>query len=77
MVRRRISVALVGALIAAGLVAGALLMRLAGTLLFEVKPYDPATLVGVSLVLLLASLLACVIPARRAMRIDPATTIRQ
>ena len=60
-----------------GLAAGASLMRLADTLLFQVKPWDPATLAGVSVLLLLAALLACVIPARRAMRIDPATTIRQ
>jgi predicted permease len=59
-----------------GLIAGALLMRLADQLLFEVKPWDPATLAAVSGVLLLASLLACVVPARRAMRVDPATSIR-
>ena len=60
-----------------GLIAGAFLMRLAEPLLFEIKPWDPRTLAGVSGLLLLASLLACVVPARRAMRIDPATTIRQ
>jgi predicted permease len=59
-----------------GLIAGAMLMRLAEKLLFQVKPWDPATLAAVSLLLLAASLLACIVPARRAMRIDPATSIR-
>jgi ABC-type antimicrobial peptide transport system permease subunit len=60
-----------------GLVAGALLMRLAEKVLFEVKPWDPVTLAGVAAILLLAALLACVIPARRATKVDPANTIRQ
>jgi predicted permease len=60
-----------------GLVAGALLMRLAEKVLFEVKPWDPVTLAGVAAILMLAALLACVIPARRATKVDPANTIRQ
>jgi putative ABC transport system permease protein len=59
-----------------GLIAGALLMRLAEPLLYQIKPWDPATLAAVSVLLLAASLTACVVPARRAMRIDPATSIR-
>lgn len=60
-----------------GLVAGALLMRLAEKILYQVKPWDPTTLAGVSALLLLAALVACIVPARKAMRIDPATSIRQ
>lgn len=46
-------------------------------LLFGVKPFDPvAFLVGAS-VLLVAALLACVIPSTRASRIDPATILRE
>jgi putative ABC transport system permease protein len=40
-------------------------------LLFEVSPTDPTTFVGVSLVLLAVGLLACVVPALRASRVDP------
>jgi putative ABC transport system permease protein len=63
--------------IAIGLVAGALLMRFAEKVLFQVRPWDPVTLAGVSALLLTAALLACVIPARRAMQVDPANSIRQ
>src|SRR2546430_12514245 len=42
------------------------------TLLFEVSPADPITLAGVCLVLLGVGVGAAYVPARRAMRIDPA-----
>jgi putative ABC transport system permease protein len=42
----------------------------------EVKPTDPATLAVVSLFLALVALLACYIPARRAARMDPTTSLR-
>jgi len=60
-----------------GLAAGAYLMTLAQKLLFGVKPWDPMTLAAVCGLLLIASLAACLIPARRAMRIDPVQAIRQ
>jgi ABC-type antimicrobial peptide transport system permease subunit len=44
--------------------------------LFEISPTDPATLVIVSLALLLVSLAACAIPGRRATRIDPVIALR-
>jgi predicted permease len=57
--------------------AGALaLTRLMVSLLFEVKPIDPATLIGVALLLAAAALLACYIPARRALSIQPITALR-
>jgi ABC-type antimicrobial peptide transport system permease subunit len=62
--------------IAVGLAAGALLMRLGESLLFEVRPWDPITLTGVALLLLAAALVACLIPARRAMRVDPVDALR-
>ena len=59
-------------------VAGALgLTRLLGAQLFEIKPTDPATFIGVSLVILAVTLLACWLPARRAARLDPMVVLRQ
>jgi len=46
------------------------------SLLFEVNPNDPATLVAVSLVLVLLAAVASWIPARRAMRVDPVEALR-
>jgi len=41
-----------------------------------VKPYDPATLAGMALLLLGTGALACWIPARRAARVDPMVALR-
>ncbi len=60
-----------------GLAAGAYLMTLAQRLLFGVTPWDPLTLAAVCALLLVTSLAACLIPARRAMRVDPVQAIRQ
>jgi putative ABC transport system permease protein len=59
-----------------GLGAGVYLMRFATTLLFGIEPSDVITLAGVTVTLLLAALAACLIPARRAMRIDPVEALR-
>jgi predicted permease len=58
-------------------VAGAVaLTRVLQTLLFEVTPTDPATLVSVSLSVLLVAAIAALVPAWRAMRVDPMTALR-
>jgi putative ABC transport system permease protein len=58
-------------------IAGALaLTRLLSHSLFEVRPDDPATLVAVWLVLLVAALAAGYLPARRATRIQPQTALQ-
>ncbi|HEX4946358.1 MAG TPA: ABC transporter permease [Blastocatellia bacterium] len=52
------------------------LTRLMTTLLFEVSATDMVTYVGVSLLLLTVALLACLIPARRATKVDPMIALR-
>ena len=66
--------------LALGLAAGSYVMRI-GTLpdemLFHVQPWDPVTLTAVAAILIVATLAACLIPARRAMRVDPVNALRQ
>jgi predicted permease len=60
-----------------GIAAALALTRLMTSLLFGVSPFDPLTYVGVATALIATTCLASYIPARRAMRIDPAVTLRQ
>jgi putative ABC transport system permease protein len=69
-----VKLALLG--IVLGLAGAIALTRLMVSLLFEVKPTDPAILIGVALLLAAVALLACYIPARRALRIHPMTALR-
>lgn len=67
-------------LTAAGLVLGVLvalaLTRQLSSLLFGVSAYDPWAYGSVVLILVLVALLACYLPARRAMRVDPLVALR-
>jgi putative ABC transport system permease protein len=63
--------------LAIGLTGGVLLMQSFRTLLYEVSPTDPLTLAAVALALLVTALAACLVPARRAMRVDPVAALRQ
>ena len=59
-----------------GLAAALALTRLMSSLLFEVSPTDPITFGLVALCVILATLLACYIPSRRATKVDPLVALR-
>jgi ABC-type antimicrobial peptide transport system permease subunit len=65
---------LIGAFI--GLLGSFALTRVLTSVLFKVEPTDPLTFVTVTFALCVVALLACYIPARRAMRVDPMEALR-
>jgi putative ABC transport system permease protein len=67
---------LLGLGVALGLSGALALSRLMTSLLFGVTAYDVPTLGGVSLLLAVVALAACVIPARRAAKVDPIVALR-
>jgi ABC-type antimicrobial peptide transport system permease subunit len=67
--------ALIG--IAAGLAGAIVLSKWISSMLFGVRPTDPLTLAAMALIQLGVVLLACYIPARRAMNVDPLTALKQ
>jgi predicted permease len=67
---------LVGAGLAAGLVVAFAIGRLTASLLYGIAPADPVTFLGVPVFLASASLIALLIPARRASRIEPMAALR-
>jgi ABC-type antimicrobial peptide transport system permease subunit len=74
VLRQGLTLTLVG--IAIGLVAAVAASRALITLLFEVTRVDPITYAGVVALLLSVSAVACWFPAWRAVRVDPAITLR-
>jgi putative ABC transport system permease protein len=59
-----------------GIVASFAVTRYMSHLLFGISPRDPQTFVAIPLALFAVALLACYIPARRAMRVDPIVALR-
>jgi putative ABC transport system permease protein len=74
VVRQGMTMTFVG--LALGLAGAFLLSRIMTGLLYGVSATDPLTFAGVSIMLLAVALLACLIPARRATRVDPIVALR-
>jgi putative ABC transport system permease protein len=74
MLRRGLAPVAIG--LAAGLVASLGLMPLLGSLMFGLQPSDPLTIAAAVVILLLVTVLAAFVPARRAARIDPVAALR-
>ncbi|MCM3902593.1 MAG: FtsX-like permease family protein, partial [Pyrinomonadaceae bacterium] len=62
--------------VAAGVVASLLLARVMQTLLFGISTTDLVTFVTTPVILIFVALVACYLPARRATRVDPISTLR-
>lgn len=60
-----------------GMVGALALTRLMGTMLYGVKPTDPLTFVSVAVLLSGIAMLACYLPAKKAMKVDPIEALRQ
>ena len=76
LVLGRVSI-LIGTGILVGLVIGTWASRFVATLLFDLQPRDPATLIGAASALALVGMAAGWIPARRAARQDPTTVLNE
>jgi len=74
IVRQALLLALLGSVI--GIIGALALSRLMASQLYGVRPTDPMTFVTVAALLMIVSLAASYIPARRAMRVDPMTALR-
>jgi putative ABC transport system permease protein len=62
--------------VAVGLAMAAVLVRVMSTLLFGVSQHDPGTFSGVALIMLAVGVVATLVPAYRATRVDPIVTLR-
>ena len=74
VVRQGLQLAVIGASV--GLIGALVLTRYIRTLLYDVRPNDPSTLVAVPLILIVVAVVACYVPARRAAAVDPMVVLR-
>lgn len=74
IIRQGMALVFVGTIL--GIAGAALLTRLMASLLYGVSATDPVTFAAVAILLTLVSVMACYLPARRAMRVDPMTALR-
>ncbi len=74
VLRQGLGLAIAGA--AVGLVCALIVSHFMAGLLYGVRPTDPLTFAGVALLLIGVAVLACYIPARRAIRVDPLVALR-
>jgi ABC-type antimicrobial peptide transport system permease subunit len=72
----REALVLLGAGVAVGVLLSLWAGRTAATLLYGLKPYDPVSLVGASLLLVVIALAASYVPARRAAGLQPMIALR-
>jgi ABC-type antimicrobial peptide transport system permease subunit len=70
------AIAVGGAGVAVGIAASLALTRYLAAFLYGIGPYDAASFVAVGVVLLAVSALSCIVPARRAARVDPMVVLR-
>jgi putative ABC transport system permease protein len=62
--------------LAIGVAGGLVLTRWMASLVYGVKPSDPLTFIAVAALLIVVALIACYVPARYAMRVDPMVALR-
>ncbi len=74
VVGQGLALAVTGVVVGIGAAFG--VTRYLGSILYDVHPGDPVTLVAVAAILLFVALVACFVPARRATRVDPMVALR-